>query len=168
MFSVGERVMHPGQGLCTIVGFRDTPSPALILEAGSGRNATRLLYPADQAEAHLHPPVSRAEALDVIENYDSIACDTHSDRNSGQEEAYFKALLKRGVPDSVRVVKTMRTRIAQCERSARKPSAYIARVLKEARLRSLEELACALDTTPDVVEQMFRDRGAGIADDSAQ
>ena len=62
----------------------------------------------------------------------------------------------------------MRTRIAQCERSARKPSAYIARVLKEARLRSLEELACALDTTPDVVEQMFRDRGAGIADDSAQ
>ncbi|WP_334099077.1 CarD family transcriptional regulator, partial [Parolsenella catena] len=63
MFSVGERVVHPGQGLCTVVGFQDSPAPMLILETGSGRGATRLMYPAAQAEKNLHPPVGREEAL---------------------------------------------------------------------------------------------------------
>lgn len=155
MFTVGERVMHPGQGLCTVVGFRDSPSPMLVLETGSGRTTTRLLYPLAQAEHNLHAPVSRAEALQVISGYDELSCDPHTNHNSGVEEAYFKALLKRGVPDSVRVVKTMRTRIAAAERLSRKPSAYLTRVLREAQRRSLEELACALDTTPEQVVGMF-------------
>lgn len=157
MFTVGERVIHPGQGLCTVVGVEDTPAPMLVLEAGTGRTSTRLLYPVAQAERNLHLPVSRDEALNVIENYDNLTCDPHTDRNSGLEEAYFKTMVKRGVPDSVRVVKTMRTRIAIAEKQAHKPSAYLTRVLKEAQRRSLEELACALDTTPDEVTVMFRE-----------
>ena len=93
MFTVGERVIHPGQGLCTVVGIEDAPPPMLVLEAGVGRTSTRLLYPLAQAELHLHPPVSRDEALDVIEHYASLKSDPHTDRNSGLEEAYFKALL---------------------------------------------------------------------------
>lgn len=159
MFKVGERVMHPGQGLCTVVGFEDAPVPMLVLETATGRGTTRLLFPAADAERRLHPPVSRDEALSVIDQYDLLTCDPHTDRNSGQEEAYFKALLKRGVPDSVRVVKTMRMRIAAAERRDKKPSAYLVRVLKEAQRRSLEELSCALDTTPDAVVAMFVERG---------
>ena len=165
MFQVGERVVHPGQGLCTIVGFKDAPSPMLVLETGSGRRATRLLFPAEGAEHRLHPPVSRAEALKVIADYDALPLDPHTDRNSGQEEAYFKNLLKQGVPNSVMVVKTMSARIADAERMSKKPSAYLVRVLKEARRRSLEELCCALDSTPEEVVQMFDDHaddmGAG-------
>ena len=157
MFTVGERVIHPGQGLCTVVGFKDAPSPMLVLEAGSGRKTTRLLYPAAQAETHLHLPVTRDEALRVIEGYGELSCDPHTDRNSGQEEAYFKAMLKRGVPDSVRVVKTMRHRLALAASGSRKPGTYVTRVLREAQRRSLEELACALDTTPEQVVGLFRE-----------
>lgn len=155
MFSIGDRVIHPGQGLCTVVGFKDEPSPVIILEAGSGRQTTRLMYPAASAEKNLHPPVDKAEALKVIESYASIECDPHTEHNSGQEEAYFKGLLKRGVPYSVMVAKTMRTRIAAAEARGHKPSAYFTRVLREAQRRSLEELACALDSTPEDVAAMF-------------
>ena len=165
MFSVGERVMHPGQGLCTVVGFQDSPAPMLVLETGSGRGATRLLYPAAQAEKNLHPPVGRDEALAVIDGYDDLECDTFTDRNSGLEESHFKKLLKHGVPDSVRVVKTMRARIAQAEASSKKPSSYLVRVLRDAREHSLEELACALDTTPEDVEAMFARHGGDFEEE---
>lgn len=165
MFFVGERVVHPGQGLCTVVGFQDSPAPMLILETGSGRGATRLMYPAAQAEKNLHPPVGREEALAVIDGYADLACDTFTDRNSGLEESHFKKLLKHGVPDSVLVVKTMRARIAEAEAGSKKPSSYLIRVLRDARDRSLEELACALDTTPEDVEAMFASRGHSLGDE---
>lgn len=155
MFAIGDRVIHPGQGLCTVVGFKDQPMPVIVLEAGSGRQVTRVMCPVDSAEKSLHPPVDKTQALAVIQNYASIECDPHTEHNSGQEEAYFKGLLKRGVPYSVMVAKTMRARIASAEAHGRKPSAYFARVLKEAERRSLEELACALDSTPDAVASMF-------------
>lgn len=165
MFAVGQRVIHPGQGLCTVVGVKDGSTPMLVLETGSGRGTTRLLYPTVQAERNLHAPVSRERALEVIDGYDDITCDAFSDHNSGIEEAHFKALVKRGVPDSVCVVKTMRRRIAEAERRSKKPSTYLVRVLREARRRSLEELACALDTTPDEVAGMFAERGHDMAAD---
>ena len=64
-------------------------------------------------------------------------------------------MLKHGAPDTVRVAKTMRARIAEAEARDKKPSSYYARVLKEARRRSLAELACALETSEDEVERMF-------------
>ena len=132
MFAIGERVMHPGQGLCTVVGFEDSPFPVLVLEAGDGRSTTKLLYPQAQADK-LHPPVSREDALAVIEGYDDLTCDDFTDRNSGLEEKHFKALLKNGVPDSVRVVKTMRQRIAAAEAEGKKPSVG---PLRSSRVRS--------------------------------
>ncbi len=122
MFSIGERVMHPGQGLCTVVGFEDSPSPMLILETGSGRGAARLMYPAAQAEKNLHPPVSRDEALAAIDGYGDLTCDPFSDRNSGLEEKHFKQRLKLGIPESLRVTKTMLERIAAAEACSKKPS----------------------------------------------
>lgn len=162
MFSVGDHVIHPGQGLCTVIGFQDEPTPALVLQAGSGHGITRLLYPVAAAEKNLRPPVSRETALDVIGHFASMTCDDYTDRNSGLEEAHFKAMVKRGVPDSVRVTKTMHERISQAEQEHRKPSTYYARVLKEARRRSLEELACALGVDEDEVVRLFEEQGAPI------
>lgn len=156
--------MHPGQGLCTVVGFEDSPAPMFVLEAGSGRTVTRMLYPVSQ-ESKLHTPVSREEALAIIDGYDAIELDPFTDRNSGLEESHFKNLLKQGAPDSVCVVKTMRSRIAAAEAAGKKPSTFLSRVLKEAQRRSLEELACALESTPEEVAEMFTERGFDLADE---
>ena len=45
MFSIGQHVIHPGQGVCTVVGFRDdTPQPMLLLETKQGHAQTILMW----------------------------------------------------------------------------------------------------------------------------
>lgn len=154
MFSIGEHLIHPGQGVCTVTGFKDTPTPMLILEAGSGHKKTQLMYPVAQSD-RLHPAISREAAEELIDHYNDLECDDFTERNANLEETYFKQLIKHGAPDTVRVVKTMRHRIRSAGEHSRKPSSYYARVLKEARRRSLEELACALECTEEHVEELL-------------
>ena len=46
MFSIGEHVIHPGQGVCTVTGFdEDAPTPMIILECKQGHAKTRMMYP---------------------------------------------------------------------------------------------------------------------------
>lgn len=143
MFSIGEHVIHPGQGVCTVMDFEDGPAPMIVLEARSGHARTRLLYPVAQA-ARLHACISKEEAEALIDSYASLECDPFTERNSSLEESYFKGQLKLGAPETLRVAKTMRSRIRDAEEHARKPSSYYMRVYKEARRRSVEEFAVAL------------------------
>ena len=109
-------------------------------------------YPLAQSD-RLHATISREVAEDLIENYADIECDTFTERNSSLEESYFKKLIKEGAPATVRVAKTMRYRIRDAERRAKKPSTYYARVLKEAHRRSVEELAVAIGVSEEDIEE---------------
>ena len=136
MFSIGQHVIHPGQGVCTVVGFRDdTPQPMLLLETKQGHAQTILMYPVAQAD-RLHAAISQQDA----------------ERNSSLEETHFKQQLKLGAPETVRVAKTMMHRIRQAEEADKKPSSYYMRVLKEAKRRSIEEFAVALGVTEEAAE----------------
>ena len=46
MFKIGEHVIHPGQGVCTVTGFKDSPTPMIELEAHSGHSSpsSSILY----------------------------------------------------------------------------------------------------------------------------
>lgn len=155
MFSIGEHIIHPGQGVCTVTGFdEEAPTPMIILECKQGHAKTLMKYPLAQS-GRLHPTISREEAEHLIEHYSEIECDSFTERNSSLEETHFKQLIKEGAPETVRVAKTMHARIRDAERDSKKPSSYYARVLKEARRRSLEELAVALGCTEeDVAERL--------------
>lgn len=153
MFSIGEHVIHPGQGVCTVTGIdEDAPQPMIILECKQGHARTRMMYPLAQSD-RLHATVSREEAERLIENYADIECDTFTERNSSLEESHFKQLIKEGAPATVQVAKTMRQRIRDAERRAKKPSSYYARVLKEAHRRSVEELAVAIGVSEEAIEE---------------
>ena len=148
MFRIGEHVIHPGQGVCTVVGFEDGPSPMIVLEARSGHAKTRLLYPVSQAD-RLHACIDKEQAEALIAGYAALECDPYTERNSSLEESYFKKQLKLGAPETLRVVKTMRRRIRDAQERAKKPSSYYTRILKEARRRSIEEFAVALDVSEE-------------------
>ena len=153
MFSIGEHVIHPGQGVCTVTGFdEDAPTPMIILECKQGHAKTRMMYPLAQSD-RLHLAISREEAENLIEHYGDLECDPFTERNSSLEETHFKQLLKEGAPETVRVAKTMRYRIRDAERRAKKPSTYYARVLKEAHRRSVEELAMAIGVSEEDIEE---------------
>ena len=155
MFEIGEHVIHPGQGVCTVMGIdEDGAAPMIVLECRQGHAKTRMLYPVAQSD-RLHATVSREEAERFIEGYSDMECDPFTERNSSLEETHFKQLIKHGMPDTMRVAKTMRHRIRDAERRSKKPSSYYARVLKEAHRRSVEELAVALDCTEGDIEARF-------------
>ena len=60
MFSIGQHVIHPGQGVCTVVGFRDdTPQPMLLLETKQGHAQTILMYPVAQPTVCMPPSPSK-------------------------------------------------------------------------------------------------------------
>lgn len=155
MFEIGGHVIHPGQGVCTVTGFdNDGAAPMIILECKQGHAKTRMRYPVSQSN-RLHAAVTREQAQDVIDHYDAIECDPFTERNSSLEESHFKQLIKQGVPETVRVAKTMRHRIREAERHDKKPSSYYTRVLKEAHRRSVEELAVALECSEEQVEELI-------------
>lgn len=157
MFEIGQHVIHPGQGVCTVVGFKDDAShPMILLRAKSGNAETHLMYPLDQ-QGRLHAIISREDAEELLDSYDELAVDSFTERNSALEETHFKQQLKLGAPETVRVAKTMRHRIALAEAQGKKPSSYYSRMLKEARRRTLEEFAVALDVDEEAVETRFRD-----------
>lgn len=162
MFEIGEHVIHPGQGVCTVMGFTDGLSPMIILQARQGHAMTRLQFPLANA-SRLHPCISREDAERLIDGYAELACDPFTERNGGLEEAYFKGRIKLGAPETLRVAKTMIHRMRDAERAARKPSSYCARVLKEARKRTLEELAIALDVSEDEVDVRLQAAEARVA-----
>ena len=145
MFSIGQHVIHPGQGVCTVVGFRDdTPQPMLLLETKQGHAQTILMYPVAQAD-RLHAAISQQDAEHLLSHYDELECDTFTERNSSLEETHFKQQLKLGAPETVRVAKTMMHRIRQAEEADKKPSSYYMR-------RSIEEFAVALGVTEEAAE----------------
>ena len=158
MFEIGEHIIHPGQGVCTVVGFEYAPSPMIVLEAKCGHARTRMMYPMSQVE-RLHACISRADAEHLITNYDALECDPFTERNSSLEESHFKQQIKQGAPETVRVAKTMRCRIHDAERRGKKPSSYYTRVLKEAHRRATEELAVALDCTEEDLESRLASLG---------
>ena len=155
MFKIGEHVVHPGQGVCTVMGFRDdTPQPMILLEAKSGHAKTIMMYPMAQSD-RLHPTISREDAEHLLQNYADIKCDDYTERNSSLEESYLKKELKKGAPTTVKIAKTMIERIHAAEAAAKKPSSYYSRVLKEAERRSVEEFAVALGCSEEDAQARF-------------
>ncbi|MFR3450550.1 MAG: hypothetical protein ACLTSX_01725 [Collinsella sp.] len=65
------------------------------------------------SQSRLHAIISREDAEDLIDSYADLAVDSFTERNSALEETHFKQQLKLGAPETVRVAKTMRRRIAR-------------------------------------------------------
>ena len=88
MFSIGQHVIHPGQGVCTVVGFRDdTPQPMLLLETKQGHAQTILMYPVAQAD-RLHAAISQQDAEHLLSHYDELECARDGPRGKNHDAPY--------------------------------------------------------------------------------
>ena len=125
MFQIGQHVIHPGQGVCTVTGFtEDKAHPMILLCAKSGHAETHLMYPLAQQD-RLHAIISREDAESLLGNYADLPVDTFTERNSALEETHFKQQLKLGAPETVRVAKTMHIVSTRRRRGAKSPAAIM-------------------------------------------
>ena len=122
MFSIGEHIIHPGQGVCTVTGFEDSLAPMIVLEAKSGHARTTLKYPVAQVD-RLHPCIGREDAERLSSTYAELECDPFTERNSSLEESYFKRQLKLGAPETVRVARPCAGASTTPRRAPRSPAA---------------------------------------------
>ncbi|KXB63858.1 CarD family transcriptional regulator [Olsenella sp. DNF00959] len=157
MYEVGEYIVHPGQGVCRVDEVVDDPQPSYQLMPVGVRHPMRISFPI-ASESRLRPVLTHDEAMTLIGEYPSLDVVELGPNNNAMEE-YFKNKIRRGsCRDSVRVAKTFRRRIAQVRANNKKPPVAYERILKQARERSLQELAVALDSTKEDVQQLFAQR----------
>ena len=156
MFEVGQFIVHPGQGVCRVEGVESEPYKVYKLMPLHDRHAMVIRFPI-ASESRLRSVCSAEEALELIEAYPSMDVDTYTDRSGALEEEHFKNEIKHGTcADTVRIVKTFRQRIQDVSDQNKRPPVAYERILKEAQTRSLSELAVALDTTPEDIEERFK------------
>lgn len=122
------------------------------------RHPMRISFPLASADK-LRPVLSREEAMQIIDGYPDMQVDPFIGRSNALEEEHFRQKIRTGTcKDSVRIVKTFRKRIADTRARNKKPPVVYERILKQASQRSLEELAVALEMTPDDVRLLFEQR----------
>ena len=155
MYQIGEYIVHPGQGVCQVDEIVAEPQPTYMLLPVGVRNPVRISFPV-AGEARLRPVLSRAEAEQLIAEFAQMDPDDFTERSLALEEEHFKNQIRRGTcRDSVRIVKTFQLRIADVRARNKRPPVVYERILKQARERSLSELAVALGITPDDVRMLF-------------
>lgn len=165
MYEVGDYIVHPGQGVCKVQEVVEEPRAVYQLLPVGQRHPMKISFPI-ASEAKLRPVLSREEAEDLIDEYPTMEVEQYSGRSNALEEEHFKDEIRHGsCEDSVRIVKTFRARIAETRSRNKKPPVAYERILKQARQRSLEELAVALDSTPEAVQALFED-SMGAKDDN--
>lgn len=158
MYSVGEFIVHPGQGVCKVEGVVEEPMALYQLMPIGQRHPMRISFPLASADK-LRPVLSREEAMQIIDGYPDMQVDPFIGRSNALEEEHFRQKIRTGTcKDSVRIVKTFRKRIADTRARNKKPPVVYERILKQASQRSLEELAVALEMTPDDVRLLFEQR----------
>ena len=158
MYSVGQYVVHPGQGVCEVEAIVEGPIAVYQLLPIGQRHRMRISFPVASA-GKLRPVLSREEAEELIDSYPDMEPDPHRERSNALEEEHFKREIRNGTcADSMRIVKTFRLRIAETRARNKKPPVVYERILKQASQRSLEELSCALDMPVEDVRMLFEKR----------
>ena len=158
MYAIGEYLVHPGQGVCRVEDVTQGAQAVYQLLPVGKRHPVHISFPVAN-EGRLRPILSRDEAQRLIDEYPTIQVEEYRARNNSLEEEHYKAEMREGTcRDSVRIVKTFRARMADLSSRNKKPPVAYERILKEARERSLSELAVALGCTPDDVAMLFKER----------
>ena len=162
MYEVGEYIVHPGQGVCKVEDIVSEPQATYMLMPVGGRHPMRISFPV-ASEDRLRPIVTKEQAEELIGEYTELPVEELTGKSNALEEERFKNELRRGTcRDAVRIVKTFRKRIAEVEANNKKPPVVYERILKQASERSLQELAVALDISPEDVQTLFEQEVAEV------
>ncbi len=165
MYSIGDYIVHPGQGVCVVKDVTTSPEALYQLLPLGQRHPVHISFPV-ASEDRLRPVLSHDEAVEIIDDYPTMPLVDYEARNNSMEEEHFRHEIRNGsCRNSVRIAKTFRTRIADLQDHNKKAPVAYERILKQAQERSCLELSVALGCTPDDVCGLLRDRMAQADDD---
>lgn len=170
-YAEGDYVVHPGQGVCQVMGVEertaivgasaDNPgTEKTILEyrlsplSGAG---IRILFPVEK-ESELRDIISPEEARDLLKRIPTLVSDTFDKQQSWTIRDHFMGCLRSGdTAEAMRVAKTVREHIESAARIGRKPRECYSSVYQAAHTRLLDELSISLKVSRERIDSLLEE-----------
>ena len=171
MFSIGDKIMYGGTGVCVVEGITSVKLSGM--ERARDYYVLRPMYqsgtiqtPVDNEKIPIRPVMTRAEAerlVDTIPNVDAVIC---MEKNlSALRNHYQQQMSSFDCLDLIRVTKSIYAKKKDAEKRQKKIGMTDEKFLRRAEDLLFGELAVALDISRDKVTDYIADRlGGPIAD----
>lgn len=177
-YSEGDYVVHPGQGVCQVVGVEKRTAVVGASADDPGHEETILEYklsPLTGAGIRIHFPVSKEgdlrdiispeAARDLIRQAPSLKPDDFDKQQSWTIRDHFMECLREGdTRETMRVAKTVREHMEQAARTGRKPRECYSSVYQAAHSRLLDELSISLKVSRERIGMLLEECYASAAD----
>ena len=164
MFSIGEKVMYGGTGVCVVEDITSVKFSAT--EPGKLYYCLRPLYqsgtirtPADSGKVPIRPVMNRDEAEAVVDAMPGIPAVICTEKNlSALRNAYQKQITSFDSLDLIRLAKSIRAKKKEAEKRQKRIGSTDEKYLRRAEELLFGELAVALEIPIDEVPAYIQNR----------
>lgn len=161
MFSIGDTVIHPSEGICRIEDIRPmqfgsaAPRPYYILLPEAEKSSSRVYMPSERGDALLRRLLSRQDILRLIHESAHCAAMLPSDSKL-RKEAGAKLLAEGDYAKIIRMIAELHVLREQRQSENKKPCASDEALLSHAEQRIHQEFSYVLHLAPEETAAFIR------------
>ena len=169
MFSIGEKVMYGGTGVCVVEEITSVKFSAS--QPGKPYYLLRPMYqtgtiqtPADSGKVPIRPVMNRSEAEAVIDAMPTVPAEICTEKNlSALRNYYQKQITSFDSMDLIRLAKSIRAKKIEAEKRQKRIGSTDEKYLRRAEELLFGELAVALEISMDDVPAFIEQRLGSLA-----
>lgn len=169
MFSIGEKVMYGGTGVCVVEEITSVKFSAS--QPGKPYYLLRPMYqtgtiqtPADSGKVPIRPVMNRSEAEAVIDAMPAVPTEICTEKNlSALRNYYQKQITSFDSMDLIRLAKSIRAKKIEAEKRQKRIGSTDEKYLRRAEELLFGELAVALEISMDDVPAFIEQRLGSLA-----
>ena len=169
MFSIGEKVMYGGTGVCVVEEITSVKFSAS--QPGKPYYLLRPMYqtgtiqtPADSGKVPIRPVMNRSEAEAVIDAMPTVPAEIGTEKNlSALRNYYQKQITSFDSMDLIRLAKSIRAKKIEAEKRQKRIGSTDEKYLRRAEELLFGELAVALEISMDDVPAFIEQRLGSLA-----
>ncbi len=161
MYSIGDTVMHPSEGICSITDIRTMQFSGAareyyILIPSMEKSSSTVYMPVERGNAVLRRLLSRADILSLIKESTMRKFEWLSD-NKVRKDAFTKLLHSGDIAGIIRMISEIYAHSAQRVAEGKKPCASDEAILAEAQRLVHQEFSYVLRMNPDDTVAFIRE-----------
>lgn len=157
MFGIGDTVMHPSEGICTIEDIRlmqfggAAPRSYYVLRPEAEKSSSRVYLPSERGDAILRRLLTRQDILNLI--HESVRCENVLPHDSKlRKDAGARVLAESDYARIIRMIIELHAFREQRQREGKKPCASDEALLAQAETLVQQEFSYVLHlSTPETV-----------------
>lgn len=171
MYQIGETVVHPSEGVCSIeavrpMRFGNAQKDYYILKPSANRSSATVYLPVERGDAVLRRPLTPAGIVEMARRSMTLPDPWIAD-NRQRKEAFLRALSSGDYPLILRVVRALRERGAMRREEGKRPVAADEAILENAERMLGQEFSLVLGMDEAETAAYLRRELAGASAEAA-